>query len=92
MASALAHELNYTLSEISNYMKVSRNRLMISPARIALLRGTIESCFDLRRVGVGAASQQAARSLHVVADRRQRLVQFMGEGGSHFPMALRRET
>ena len=74
--------------------RVARDEVAQSPDDVAgadrLLGGAIERRFDLRRVGVGAASQQAARSLHVVADGRQRLIEFVGEGGSH--LAHRAQT
>ena len=48
-----------------------------------LLGGAIQRALDLRRVGIGAAGEQPPRSLHVVADRRQRLVELVGERGGH---------
>ena len=68
--------------------RVAGDEVAQSPDDVAganrLLSGAIERGFDLRRVGVGAISQQAARSLHVIADGRQRLIELVGQGGSHF--------
>ena len=48
-----------------------------------LLGGAIQRPLDLRRVGIGAAGQQPARTLHVVADRGKRLVELMRQRRGH---------
>src|SRR5206468_10731743 len=42
-----------------------------------LLGGTVQRAFHLRRVRINAARKQPPRALHVVADRRQRLVELV---------------
>ena len=48
-----------------------------------LLGGAVQCAFDFRPVGIGAVGQQAARALHVIADRGQRLIEFVGKRRRH---------
>ena len=48
-----------------------------------LLGGAIQRAFDLGLVGIGAGRQQPARTLHVVADGGERLVEFVRQRRGH---------
>ena len=48
-----------------------------------LLGGAVERGLDLVGVRVGAVDEQPARALHVVADRRERLIELVGERRRH---------
>ena len=73
---------------------LARDEIAQSPDDVAgadgLLGGAVERGLDLRRVDVGAAREQAARSLHVIADGRKRLIEFVGQRGCH--LSHRAET
>ena len=49
-----------------------------------LIGGSVERGLDRARVGIGAAGQQTARALHIVADGRQRLIELVRQRRGHF--------
>ena len=48
-----------------------------------LFGGAVERGLDLGGVGVGAGGEQPARAFHVVADRRERLIELVRERRGH---------
>ena len=53
------------------------------PGAPRLIRGFLHQALGLFPVGLVRAVQQAAAGFEIVDDRRERLVQLVGEGGGH---------
>ena len=64
-----------------------RNEIAKAPNDLAganrLLGGTIQGAFYFRPVGIGTGGKKSARALHVIADRGERLIEFVRERRCH---------
>ena len=86
-ASALASSTSFftssTRRSLSPRATKSRKRRMICPARSACSAALSMASRKNRGALVGAAFQQPARSLHVIGDRRQRLIELVRQRRGH---------